>query len=273
MQFSVLIPVYAKEKYENLEQCLDSVINQTRKPDEIVIVKDGILPDNLEKLINKKINEHKNIEIRAHQIQKNVGVGMASNIGTKLCKHEYIARIDSDDIAVPKRFEIQTDYLEKNKEIDILGGYIEEYNENMKNLISKRIVPIEDKEIKEEMTKRCAINHSTVMYKKSKILEVGNYPDRRTMEDYELWIKCVKKGYQMHNIGVVLSKNRTGDTMYKKRTGKDYIKNIVEIENLLYSLKMISIFEKWYNTILRCLVALIPLKIRRIIYIKLLRKE
>ena len=124
MEFSVLIPIYSGEKVENFKECLESVINQTKKPNEILIIKDGQLTEGLNKLIEKIIEENNEIGIRTHQIQENVGVGMASNIGTELCKYEYIARIDSDDISEPYRFEEQINFLKKHRDIDILGGYI-----------------------------------------------------------------------------------------------------------------------------------------------------
>ncbi len=272
MKFSVLIPIYAGEKAKNLEECLDSMIYQTKKPNEIVIIKDGVLTDSLNKVIEQKMKEDNQIEIRSYSLQENVGVGMASNIGTTLCNYNYIARIDSDDISLPNRFEKQINYLEENQEIDILGGWIEEYDENMEQLIAKRKVPIEEENIKRVMKSRCAFNHSTVIYKKDKIIEAGNYSDKRIMEDYELWIRCQKKGYKMHNLPIVLTKNRTGNAMYKKRSGIKYVKTIIEIQNQLYALNMISIFRKWYHIFIRSLVAILPLTVRKFIYIKLLRK-
>ena len=272
MKFSVLIPIYAGEKEKNFEECLESIINQTEKPSEILIVKDGPLTQGLNEIIEKKIKGHSEIEIRTYQIQENVGVGMASNIGTKLCQYDYIARIDSDDVSLPDRFEKQINYLEENQEIDILGGFIEEYNEDMNSFISEREVPVEDEEIKRVMKSRCAFNHSTVIYKKDKIIEAGNYGNKRIMEDYDLWIRCTKKGYRMHNLPIVLTKNRTGNSMYKKRSGIKYVKTIIEIENQLYSLKMINSFRKWYNIFIRSLVAIMPLHIRKFVYINLLRK-
>lgn len=272
MKFSVLIPIYAGEKAENFEECIESIINQTKKPNEILIIKDGPLTESLERTIENKIEENKEIEIRTHQIEKNVGVGIASNIGTKLCKYNYIARIDSDDISVKDRFEKQINYLKENPDVDILGGYIEEYDENMEKLISIRKVPLEDTEIKTDMKSRCAFNHSTVIYKKDRIIEAGNYSNRRIMEDYDLWIRCTKKGYKMHNLPIVLTKNRTGNAMYYKRGGINYAQIIIEIQEQLYSLKMINIFRKWYNIFIRTLVALMPLNMRRFVYINLLRK-
>ena len=272
IKYSVLLPIYNKEQPKYFNLSIKSIVEQTIFPDEIVIVKDGKLTQELDKVINKYQKRYPN-KFKIVCLEENKGLGIALKNGINNCKNEYVARMDSDDYSVPNRMEQQIKYLETNKDVDIIGGYIEEYDENMENLISKRIVPIEDKDIKKEMVKRCAFNHSTVMYKKSKIIEVGNYSNKRTMEDYDLWIRCTKKGYKMHNLPMVLTKNRTGDNMYKKRAGKKYIKTIIEIENLLYSLNMINIFQKWYNIIVRAIVAIVPAKIRKIIYIKILRRN
>lgn len=271
MQFSVLIPIYNGESEKNFKECLESIINQTLKPDEILIVKDGIFSEKLEKLICDFQSENNFIEINTYQLEKNEGVGIASSIGTTLCKYNYIARIDSDDIAIPDRFEKQIKYLEQHQDIDILGGFIDEYDENLNKKISTRKVPLEDILIKKQLKSRCPFNHSTVIYKKDKIISVGNYSNKRIMEDYDLWIRCSKNNLKMHNLKDVLVKNRTGDTMYKKRSGKNYVKTIIEIENELYNLGMISNLRRIYNIILRSVVAMIPLKFRKIIYKNILR--
>ena len=125
IDFSVLIPVYDKEKAEYFKQALQSVIDQTVKPSEIVIVKDGQLTEELENVIKEFIEHNVQMKIKIVPLDKNIGSGGASTIGIKECSYKYIARLDSDDIAVNNRFELQTQYFEKNYETDIISGYIE----------------------------------------------------------------------------------------------------------------------------------------------------
>ena len=126
VQFSVLISVYIKEKPEFLEKALNSIYNQTLKPDEVVLVKDGILTRELEAIISKSKKKFKadNIDFVCVQLEKNMGLGIALQKGLEKCKYEYIARMDSDDIAIKERFEVQVSYMQKNTDISVVGGYI-----------------------------------------------------------------------------------------------------------------------------------------------------
>ena len=129
MKFSVLISVYIKEKPEFLKKALDSIYNQTLRPDEIVLVKDGILTRELENVISieRKKFENQNIDFVCVQLQKNMGLGIALQKGLEKCQYEYIARMDSDDIAVEDRFEKQADYMRQNSDLSVVGGYIDEF--------------------------------------------------------------------------------------------------------------------------------------------------
>ena len=102
-KYSVLMSLYIKEKPEYLEQSIDSMLNQTVKPDEIVIVEDGPLTDELLDVLKKYKNEHPRI-FNIVKSKKNLGLGLALNLGLKNCKNELVARMDTDDIS--KQFRI-----------------------------------------------------------------------------------------------------------------------------------------------------------------------
>lgn len=274
IKFSVLIPVYKSEKPQYLQEALESVINQTKKPSEIVIVEDGKLTDELEKVINKVKNSNYNIKIKVIKIEKNIGVGGALSKGIKECEYDYIARLDSDDIALKNRFELQTRFFEENPEVDILSGYIKEFWNNVPNESGYiRKVPTTDEEIKKYMKYRSPLNHSAVMYKKKSILKIGNYNNLRVMEDYDLWIRAANKGLNMRNIPQVILNVRVGKDTYKKRGGIKYIKNIVRIENTLKNNNIINNREKIRNIFTRSIVAITPWWIRKQIYLKYLRRS
>ncbi len=272
IRFSVLIPVYNKEKPEYFKQTLQSAIKQTVKPSEIVIVKDGILSNEIENVIKDFINCNK-IKIKIIPLEKNIGTGGALAIGVRECSYDYIARLDSDDIALNNRFELQTLFFEKNPEIDIISGYIEEFNEssNKKNYIRK--VPITDVKIKKYIKYRSPFNHSAVMYKKESILKIGNYSNLRKMEDYDLWIRAVKNNLKLYNIPEVLLKVRVDDSTYKKRGGFKYIRTILYIQRQLKMNGIITTLEQIRNVLIRAVVAIMPDELRKYIYLNFLRRE
>ena len=131
IQFSVLISVYKKEKAEYLKQALQSVINQTLKPTEVVIVKDGFLTKELDECIEDFQRQHPKL-FKILTFKKNRGLGLALRDGVKACKYEYIARMDSDDISKPDRFEKQFKYIQKHPETTLLGTWITEFSKDEK---------------------------------------------------------------------------------------------------------------------------------------------
>ena len=272
IKFSALILVYNKEKPEYFYEALNSLIKQTRKPSEIVIVKDGRLTEKLENVITKFLDETKGVKVKMISLGENIGSGGASAIGVKACSYEYIARLDSDDIANENRFELQAELFEKEPMLDIVSGYIEEFSEAMDGRTHIRKVPVTGKEISQYIKYKSPFNHSAVMYKKSSIIRIGNYNALRKMEDYDLWIRAVKNNLKCYNIPEILTRVRIGNNTYKKRGGIKYICTIVNIQNKLKDNDMITIKEEMKNIFFRTVVALMPWKLRRCVYWKFLRE-
>ena len=98
-------------------------------------------------------------------------------LGVENAMHDVIARMDSDDISVPDRFEKQLAYLESHPECDIVGGQITEFIDSPDNIVGKREVPCSNEAIYQYMRSRCALNHPTVMFRKKAVLDAGNYQD------------------------------------------------------------------------------------------------
>lgn len=169
-KYSVLMSLYIKEKPEYLDQAIHSMVNQTLKPDEIVIVKDGLITNELQNVLEKYNNKYPDL-FHIVGYEDNRGLGNALNYGLTYCKNELVARMDTDDIAVIDRCEKQIDFMKKHPEITVVGGEIEEFMNDIENSIGKRLVPCSDIEIKKYMKKRCPFNHMTVMFKKMKLLK------------------------------------------------------------------------------------------------------
>src|SRR5688572_10747386 len=127
-RFSILMPVYIKENPSYLRSALISILDeQTVIPDEVVIVEDGPITDDLSQVLTDFETRHAS-RIKRYKLSKNRGMGIAMNYGLKHAKFDWIARMDSDDIAISTRFEQQLNFLKKNPQIDVLGSSIEEFN-------------------------------------------------------------------------------------------------------------------------------------------------
>ena len=264
--------VYKKEKAEYLELALDSVVNQTLKPDEIVLVQDGELTKELYVIIEEYKRKYPAI-FKTHALKQNQGLGKALNFGMEKCSNELIARMDTDDIAEPNRFELQVQEFIKDKELVLCGGQIAEFAYNPDEITGYRNVPLTHNEILNFAKKRNPFNHMTVMFKKQAVKSVGGYKHMPYFEDYWLWARMLKEGYKAKNIDTVLVKVRAGQDMIARRGGWEYVKCIAKFEKALYKIGIINLFVLLAYTILRSIVAIIPESLRIVVYKWKLRKK
>lgn len=272
LPFSVVISVYENDSYEFFEQAMMSVMNQTVIPDEILLIVDGPVPSDLEQSIERMIDRF--AIIKTIFLKKNSGLGYAMNIAVKESKNELVARMDSDDLAVPDRFEQQLRYFSDYPDLGIIGGDITEFIGSPENVICSRILPTTNEEIKKYLKKRCPFNHMTVMFRKSEVIKAGNYLSWYFNEDYYLWIRMMENGCQFGNTGTVLVNVRVGKKMYCRRGGIKYYMSEKAIQNYLLKKKMINLPIYFENIIKRLLIQVIlPNKLRKYIYLNFARKS
>ncbi|HJA50078.1 MAG TPA: glycosyltransferase [Candidatus Fusicatenibacter intestinipullorum] len=271
MKFTVLMSVYYKEKPEYLQLALKSIINQTVKPNEIVLVEDGKLTNELQAVITKYKQNYPDI-FKTYALQQNQGLGKALNFGMQKCSNELIARMDTDDIAEPNRFELQIKEFEKDGELALCGGQIAEFADNPKVITGYRNVPTEHNEILNFVKKRNPFNHMTVMLKKQAVQSVGGYQHMPYFEDYWLWVRMFKAGYKAKNVDQVLVKVRAGQEMIARRGGLNYAMCIIRFEKALNGIGVINIAEMIGYVTLRSIVSIMPESLRLWIYGCKLRK-
>lgn len=272
MKFSVLMSVYKNDKPEYLKESLDSIINQTVKPNEIVLVIDGPIPEDIENTI--KEYEKKESIFKILRIKENSGLGNALREGLKECSYELVARMDADDICNLDRFEKQLKEFEKDPELSVIGGYIEEFIDIVDNKVSIREVPLKEEDVRKYIKSRCPLNHMTVMFKKEDVERCGSYMEWHYNEDYYLWLRMFLNNCKIRNIGEVLVHARVGKEMYQRRGGFPYFKQGLEIQKFMLKNKIIHLPRFIYNLIVRFVVqVLCPNSVRAFIYKKFIRKE
>lgn len=272
MEYSVLISVYYKEKAEYLIECLESMVHQTVEPSEIVIVKDGKLTVELEDVLTEYKTKYQRL-FKFVCLEKNVGLGLALAEGIKNCSYELIARMDSDDISIPNRCELQLREFAQDPLLDVCGGYIKEFCDSKEGVVSIREVPLVDSEIKEYQKRRDAVNHVTVMFKKSKVLEAGNYQHALLMEDSLLWTNMILHGATFKNIADYLVYVRTGADMFKRRGGLKYFKKYKNGRKIILQTGYISKWDYYYTLLVQLIFSILPNSVREFVYEKLLRSN
>ena len=273
--FSVLMSVYIKEIPKYFDRALQSITDdQILKPNEIVLVKDGPLTDELEKIIKKWSKKYKNI-FKIIPLEKNMGLGEALKIGIENCSYNLIARMDTDDIAKPERFQEQIKIF-KNNEVDLVGSWIDEFWEidNKIKIQKIRKVPEKDKEIKEKLKFLNSFNHPTVIYKKNEVLKAGSYSEKyHLMEDYYLWVRMAMNGCKFYNIQKSSLFFRTTPDTYKRRGGIRFVKADILFQTELLRSGFVNIFEYLRNLFVRISFRIVPWQIRELLQKKLLRKN
>lgn len=259
LKFSVITSVYKNDKPEFIRVALDSMlVAQTVKPDEIVLVQDGPVSYETSRLL-LEYKDNYGEKFNVIKLSENKGLGNALMLGVERAKYDIIARMDSDDICMPDRFEKQLAYLELHPECDIVGGQITEFIDTPGNVVAKREVPLTHEEISKYMTSRCPFNHPTVMFRRKTVLEVGNYMDWFWNEDYYLWIRMMEHGCQFANLPDVLVNMRSGRDQYSRRGGKKYYKSEKAIQKYMLKHGLISRAKYMRNVFIRwCVQVAMP---------------
>jgi glycosyltransferase involved in cell wall biosynthesis len=271
MKYSVLMSVYYKEKPEYLKASIDSMIKQTIKPDQIVLIKDGPLTEALDDVIREYED---NPIVDVVELKENVGLGKALNIGLEKCRNKIVARMDTDDISIPDRCEKQLLILNQNKDVSVIGTGVAEFIGDPSNIVAYKKVYKEHEDIKRQMKYRNPMNHPSVMYRKEDVILAGSYKHWFLNEDYYLWIRMLQKGYKFSNINEPLVLMRITDETYLRRGGWKYFITQKKLFDYMLNNKTINIIEYIYNNVIRfATTILVPNKVRKIIYLKMLRRK
>lgn len=261
MNFSVLMSVYINENAFYLDECLNSLLNQTLQATEIVVVEDGAITDALARVIEiySKI-----LPIKTIKLESNKGLATALNAGLKYCSYELVVRMDADDISLPNRFEKQIEFMLLHADVSVSSAWIEERDQKMGGAKVIKKLPEFHNEIFKFAKVRNPINHPVCVFRKNAVLSVGGYPVMYP-EDYALWSLMLVKGYQFANIQEILLNMRTGDDFIARR-GINFLKKEVALLKYFRSIGFFGYWESVYYISTRAFLRISPPKVRGLIY-------
>jgi glycosyltransferase involved in cell wall biosynthesis len=260
MNFSVLMSVYFKETAENLTECFDSLCRQIVKPTEVILVEDGPISDALLELVDKY---RQVLNIQSVKLKENMGLASALNEGLKYCNYELVARMDTDDISLPSRFEKQLEFMRRNPNIDASSGFIEEFDATGE-IVSTRKLPVLPSDVKVFAKQRSPLSHPATIFRKQAVLSVGGYPELYP-EDYLLWVKMIINGSDLANIPEVLLKMRTDESFITRR-GYNFLKGEIKIYRYMRAEGFISYFEYCKIILIRSALRLSPNFLKVLLY-------
>lgn len=269
--YSVLMSVYYKEHPEYLRQSMQSMYDQTIPTDDFVLVCDGPLTLALDTVITD-MQQAFGSRLHVVRLLKNGGLGNALNVGIQQCKHNLVARMDSDDVSRPERCERQLAVFRAHPEFSLVSGIVEEFSDTIDHVTVRRIVPEQQADILAFAKKRNPFNHPCIMYKKSAVQEVGSYQDFYLLEDYYLWIRMLQHGFIGYNLQEPLLWMRAGSDMYKRRGGWKYVQSQRNLFKYMAQTGFITGSQYQIQSLVRLIGAVVPNWLRAILFKTMFRK-
>ncbi len=261
MKLTCVINIYKGDNPNHFSEAFESVINQTRKADKILLIVDGPINEEL----NSAILKYSHISaLEIHRLKENLGLNGARKYALEQCETELVALMDSDDVCALNRFEKQENIL-KDSSVDYVGGQIEEFYENSK-VKYIRTVPERHEEIVKFAKYRAPINNVTSMYKMEAYLKSGGYREERGYEDYKLFYRFLKSGAKFHNINDILVYVRSNEDRIRRHKGFEHFKMETKFFWDLYRNGSINISEFIINFFLRLPARFLPNFMVRQIY-------
>lgn len=263
--FSVLLSVYKKESPAFLAEALASIYDaQTLKPNQIVLVQDGSLTPALDEVIALWQEKLADV-LTVVPLQQNIGLGAALNEGLKHCKYDLVARMDTDDIALPERFEKQVAFMQANPDVAASSAVLEEWNEDFSRCLSVRELPTSIDAVRKFARRRCPLSHPLAIYRKSVVESVGGYPPLRKAQDYGLWGLLLSNGYNLANLPDTLLKMRAGEDMIARR-GLEQFKQEFKLLKFHRSIGFINTPDFLINTMIKAVLRLSPSFVKNLAY-------
>ena len=236
---SIIMSTY-KEEENLLRESIESILNQTYKDFEFIIILDH--PENdLHKRIIEKYSKIDN-RIRFFVNEKNIGLTGSLNRGLSLAKGEYIGRMDADDISLPYRLERQLEYIKKNQ-YDLIGGITQMIDEDGNSIYSIQKVPTDFNKIKKALRYGQCIAHPTWLGRKEVFDYLNGYRNIPFCEDFDFTLRVVLNGFKISNLNETvlkyrmtknsISRNNLYDQyLYMKYITNEYSNgNIASVEN------------------------------------------
>lgn len=257
-KFSVVMSVYKKDKVKFLNQAIDSLLQQTLKPAEIIVVVDGFVSKNILKYLDTVSEAHSQIQII--YFKKNKGLATALNTGIKASKYNIIARMDADDICYLDRFENQIPYF-IDSGVDVLGGQMSEFIDSKSNIVSERKVPLSHKDICKRIKWLNPFSHPTMIFKRNVFDTLNGYNTNMFPEDYDFFVRAYINGFSLANVKQNVVFFRLGDadnSMYNRRRGIDFMKKEYRLYKNFKKLGFYNWFEFLFFSTLKLPVRLLP---------------
>jgi glycosyltransferase involved in cell wall biosynthesis len=261
--FSLLVAVYDGDRPDYLRRAFRSAVDeQTVRPDQVVIVRDGPVRAELAGCL-EELRAASPVPVTLVPLPRNGGLGPALDRGMAASWFDVIARMDADDVAVPHRFEVQLPLIQ---DADIVGSGLLEFVGDTDHVVGQRVPPTGAEHIRRYARMHDPFNHPTVVYRRSAVLAAGGYGDIPLMEDYSLFARMLDNGARAVNVPDPLVFYRVGATSFKRRGGTGLLRSELRLQRQFRQNGFTSPVQYARNVIVRGGYRLIPWWCRRAMY-------
>lgn len=263
-QFSLLLPVYAGDRPDFLARAFRSAVHdQTRRPDEVVVVRDGPVPAELAAAL-EELAASSPVPVRRVDLPLNVGLAAALEAGLAACAHDVVARMDADDVALPERFARQLPVVESG--VDLVGSALEEFGDDDGVTLAVRTPPLTQEHIASRARIHSPFNHPTVVYRRSAVERAGGYRELPLLEDYWLFARMIASGARTANLPDPLVRYRVGAGAYRRRGGWQLFRSELALQRRLHAEGFTSTPQLLRNVLVRGGYRLLPVAVRQLAY-------
>ena len=261
--FSLLVPVYDGDRPDYLRRAFRSAVgDQTVRPDQVVIVRDGPVRDELARCLSD-LQASSPVPVTLVPLERNGGLGPALDRGLAASRFDVVARQDADDVSMPHRFEVELPLM---ADADIVGSGLLEFVTDTDDIVGQRVPPTGLTQIQRYARMHDPFNHPTVVYRKTAVLAAGGYGDLPLMEDYALFARMLLRGARAVNVPEPLVWYRVGEAAFKRRGGRDLLRSELRLQREFRRLGFTSRAQYARNVLIRGGYRLVPWWCRRAVY-------
>jgi glycosyltransferase involved in cell wall biosynthesis len=262
--FALLLTVYGGDRAAYLRYSFHSVVHaQTRRPDQVILVQDGPVPADLADCMKRLIAESP-VPVRFLPLERNGGLGHALDTGLAASRYDVVARMDADDIALPRRFEVQLPVIEQGA--DLVGAGMLEIGSGPDDVVGRRTPIADPAHLSRYARLHDPFNHPTIVYRRSAVEEAGGYGDLPLMEDYWLFARMIAAGAEVVNLTEPLVYYRVGDGAYERRGGGALLRAELRLQRELLRHGFTTRPQSLRNVAVRGTYRLVPAGVRRPLY-------
>ncbi|TDC81669.1 glycosyltransferase [Actinomadura sp. 7K507] len=262
--FTLLMTVYGGDQAEHARDAFRSAVHQqTLRPDQVVLVQDGPVQPEMAACLTELVMSSP-VEVSFVHLEHNRGLGPALDAGLRAARHDIVARMDADDVAMPHRFQTQVPLVRAGA--DLVGAGLLEFSTDISEVVGRRTPPSDPADIARYSRLHDPFNHPTVVYRRSAVVAAGGYGDLPLMEDYWLFVRMIANGARMVNVAEPLVYYRVGDGAYERRGGRDLLRSELRLQRQMRREGFISQPQYWRNVMVRGGYRLVPTMIRKPFY-------